>query len=219
MSSEQCRIEFHLHILKVFELTRETCSRPLTLPSLSPSLDFLGAAQAKVRSEAHFCFPESFRFHLGNLFLLVSNTTCIKNINCLSTFELNSYMVINIFVIIKLLHPKLAHALGYRLSLSASVHSQTWPMIVTVTKRALLSSSLPVPRSTADENSNKNHFIKEDSFTVQVTFSDGNCSSSIYLLAFHLCFVSKSLSFCLQISCKHVCWSYCFLWHLVTQSW
>jgi len=73
-------------------------------------------------------------------------------------------------------------------------------------KRALLSSSLPVPRSTADENSNHNHFIiEEDSFTVQLTFSDGNCSSSIYLLAFHLCFVSKMLRFCLQITCIHVC--------------
>ena len=50
-------------------------------------------------------------------------------------------------------------------------------------------------RSTADENSDHNHFIKEDSFTVQLTFSDGNNSSSIYLLAFHLCFVSKTLSF------------------------
>jgi len=30
---------------------------------------------------------------------------------------------------------------------------------------------------------------------VQLTFSDGNCSSSIYLLAFHLCFVSKTLIF------------------------
>ena len=41
---------FNLHILKVFELSRDTCSRPLTLPSLSP-LNLLGAAQAKVRSE------------------------------------------------------------------------------------------------------------------------------------------------------------------------
>jgi len=57
---------------------------------------------------------------------------------------------------------------------------------VTVTNRASLSSSLPVPRSTADENSNHNHFITEDSFTVQLTFSDGTCISSIYLLAFHL---------------------------------
>jgi len=40
------------------------------------SLDFLGAAQAKVRSETHFCFPESFRFPLGNLFLLAPNTIC-----------------------------------------------------------------------------------------------------------------------------------------------
>jgi len=47
--------------------------------------------------------------------------------------------------------------------------------------------------------------IEEDSFTVQLTFSDGNCSPSIYLLAFHLCFVSKTLSFCLQITCIHVC--------------
>jgi len=96
---------------------------------------------------------------------------------------LNSHKVIIIFVIIKPLHPKLPHTFGYRLSLSASVHSQTWPVIVTVTKRALLSSSLTVPRSTADGNSNHNHLIiEEDSFTVQLTFSDGNCSSSIYLL-------------------------------------
>jgi len=52
-----------------------------------------------------------------------------------------------------------------------------------------------MPRSTADENSNHNHFIIEGSFTVQLTFSDGNCSSSIYLLAFHFCFVSETLSF------------------------
>jgi len=84
-------------------------------------------------------------------------------------------------------------------------------MIVTVAKRALLSSSLHKPRSTADENSNHNHFItEEDGCTVQITFSDGNCSSSIYLLVFHLCFVSKTSSFCLQITCIHVCWSYCF---------
>ena len=143
----------------------------------------------------------------------------VKHINCLCAFELNSHKVIIIFVITKPLHPKLAHAFGYRLILSASVHSHTWPVVVTVTKRALLSSSLPVPRSTADENSNHNHFIiEEDSFTVQFTFSDRNCSSSIYLQAFHLCFVSKMLSFCLQITCIHVCWSYCFLCHLVTQS-
>ena len=92
---------------------------------LSLPLYFLGAAQAKVRYETHFSLPESFRFPLGNLFLLAPNTICKKNINCLSTFELNSYKVIIIFVIIKPLHPKLAHAFGYRLSLSASVHSQT----------------------------------------------------------------------------------------------
>jgi len=69
-------------------------------------------------------------------------------------------------------------------------------MIVTVTKRALLSSSLPMPRRTADENSNPNHLImEENNFTVQLAFSDGNCSSSIYLLAFHLCFVSITLIF------------------------
>ena len=28
----------------------------------------------------------------------------------------------------------------------------------------------------------------------------------------------KALSFCLHITCIHVCWSHCFLWHLVTQS-
>jgi len=110
---------------------------------------------------------------------------------------LNSYKVIIIFVIIKPLNPKLAHAFGYRLSLSASVHSQTWrPVIVTVTKRALLNSSLPVPRTTADKNSNHNHFIvEEDSFTVQFTFSDGNSSSSL----------SPSISplFCLQNVVDH----------------
>jgi len=72
-----CRIEFNLHILKVFELSRDTCSRPLALPSLSP-LKLLGAAQAKVRSETYFSFPESFRFPLGNLFLLAPNTICKK---------------------------------------------------------------------------------------------------------------------------------------------
>ena len=79
-------------------------------------------------------------------------------------------------------------------------------MILTVTKWALLSGSFSVPRSKADENSNHNHLIiEENSFTVQLTFSDGNCSSSIYLLAFHLSFVSKTLSFRLQITCIHVC--------------
>jgi len=45
---------------------------------LSLSLDLLGAAQAKVRSETYFSFPESFRFPLGNLFLLAPNTICKK---------------------------------------------------------------------------------------------------------------------------------------------
>jgi len=99
-------------------------------------------------------------------------------------------------VITKSLHPKLAHAFGYRLSLSASVHSHTWPVIATVLKWVLLSSSSPVPRSTADENSSHNYFIiEEDSFTVQLTFSDGNCSSSIYFLAFHLSFAPKTKVF------------------------
>jgi len=40
--------------------------------------DFIGAAQAKVRSEAHFSFAESFRFPLGNSFLLAPNTICKK---------------------------------------------------------------------------------------------------------------------------------------------
>ena len=169
-----------------------------------------------MRSETHFCFPESFRFPLGNLFLLAPNTIC-KTYKLPFCFRIELVKVIIIFVIIKPLRPKLAHAFGYRLILSASVHSHTSPVIVTVTKRAWLSSSLPVPRSTADEN--HNHFItEEDSFTVQLTFGDGNCISSIYLLAFHLCFVSKTLSFCLQVTSIHVCWSYCFLWHLVTQS-
>jgi len=125
------------------------------------SLDFLGAVQAKVRSETHFCFPEYFRFPLGNLFLLARNTIC-KKYKLPFYFRMNSYKVIVIFVITKPLHPQLAHAFGYRLSLSASVHSHTWPVIATVSKRALLSSSLPVPRSTADENSNHNHFIIEE---------------------------------------------------------
>jgi len=124
-------------------------------------MDSLGAAQAKVRSETHFSFPESFRFPLGNLFLLAPNTIC-KKYKLPFYFQMNSYKVIIIFAIFKPLHPKLAHAFGYRLSLRASVHSQTWPVIVTVTKRALLSSSLPVPRITADENSSHNHFIMED---------------------------------------------------------
>jgi len=51
-----------------------------------------------------------------------------------------------IFVINKPLHPKLAHAFGYRLSLSASVHYQTWAAIATATNRTLLSSCLPVPK-------------------------------------------------------------------------
>jgi len=173
---------------------------------ISLSLDFPGAAQAKERSETHFCFPESFRFPFCNSCWHL--TLSVKHINCLSTFKLNSYKVIIIFVIIKPLEPKLAHAFGYRLILSASVHSHTRPVVVTVTKRALLSSSLPVPTSTVDDNSNHNHFIiEEDSFTVQLTFSDENFSSSIYLLAFHLCFVSKTPSFCLQITCigLHIC--------------
>ena len=42
--------------------------------------------------------------------------------------------------------------------------------IIIVTIRALLSNSLPVPKSTADENFDHNHFIiEEDSFTPQLT--------------------------------------------------
>ena len=151
-----------------------------------------------MRSETHFCFPEYFRFPLGNLFLLAPNTIC-KNDKLPFYFRIELVQGCydyRLFVIIKPLHPKLAHAYGYRLSQSASVHSQTWPVIVSLTKRALLSSSLPVPRSKADENSNHNHLIiEENSFAVQLTFSDGNCSSSIYLLAFHLCFISKTQVF------------------------
>jgi len=41
---------------------------------------------------------------------------------------------------------------------------------VTVTKRALLSNTLPLPKSTADENFNHNYFIiEEESFSVQLT--------------------------------------------------
>jgi len=87
-------------------------------------MDFLGAAKAKVRSETYFSFPESFRFPLGNLFLLAPNTIC-KKYELPFYSRMNSYKVITIFVIIKPLYPKLAHAFGYRLSLSASVHSQT----------------------------------------------------------------------------------------------
>jgi len=60
---------------------------------LSLPLDFLGAAQAKLRSE-----------------------TQIELVQCYY-FELNSYKVIIIFVIIKPLHPKLAHTFGCRQSL------------------------------------------------------------------------------------------------------
>jgi len=45
---------------------------------LSHPLDFLGAAQAKVRSETQSSLPEFFRFRLGNLFLLAPNTICKK---------------------------------------------------------------------------------------------------------------------------------------------
>jgi len=88
-----------------------TLAQSSTGSTISLSLDFLGAAQAKVRSETQVFFPKSLRFPLGNLFLLAPNTICKKNINCLSTFELNTYKVIIIFVIIKPLHAKLAHAL------------------------------------------------------------------------------------------------------------
>ena len=53
---------------------------------------------------------------------------------------MNTYKVIIIFATIKPLHPKLAYAFGYRLSLSATMHTQTWPVIVTLMKRALLST-------------------------------------------------------------------------------
>jgi len=170
------------------EFNRDTCSRPLALPSLSRWIS-LALLQLK-----HILKHTSvFRNLLDSLYATYSCwhlTLSVNRINCVSTFELNSYKVIIIFVIIKPLYPKLAHAFGYRLILSASMDSHTWPVIVSVTKRAC--SSLPVPRNTADENSNHIHFIIEDSFTVQLTFNDGNCSSSIYLLAFHLCFVSKT---------------------------
>jgi len=45
---------------------------------LSLPLDFFDAAPAKVRSETHFSFPVSFRFPLGNLFLLAPNAICKK---------------------------------------------------------------------------------------------------------------------------------------------
>jgi len=35
LSAKQYRIDFNLQILEVSELNRDTCSRPLTLPSLS----------------------------------------------------------------------------------------------------------------------------------------------------------------------------------------
>jgi len=64
LSSEQCRIEFNLQILKVFELNMTLAV--IHWLYISFSLDFLGAAQAKVHSETHFCFPESFAFLLSN---------------------------------------------------------------------------------------------------------------------------------------------------------
>jgi len=60
LSSEQCRIEFNLYILEVFDLSRDTCIVIRWLYHLSLSLDFLGAAQAKVRSETHFLFSRIF---------------------------------------------------------------------------------------------------------------------------------------------------------------
>ena len=77
-----------------------------------------------MRSETHVSVPESCRFPLGNLFLLAPNAIC-KIYKLRFYFRIDSYKVIIIFVIIKPLHPNLAHAFGYRLSLSESVHSQS----------------------------------------------------------------------------------------------
>jgi len=102
---------------KSIELNRDTCSRPLALPSLSR---WIGSAQANVRSATHFCFLELYRLPLGN-FLLTPNTIC-------KTYKLPLCFRIELvqgIVIIKLIHPKLAHAFGFRLILSASVHSHT----------------------------------------------------------------------------------------------
>jgi len=67
-----------LHISKFLNLA-VTLAVVYWLCHLPFPLDFLGAAQAKVRSETHFSFPESFRFPLRNLFLLAPNTICKKN--------------------------------------------------------------------------------------------------------------------------------------------
>jgi len=93
--------------------------------------------------------------------------------------------VIIIYVIITPLHPKFISR--FRLQAESKID--------TVMKQTLSSTSLSLPRSTADAN--HNHFImEEDSFTVQLTFSDGNCSSSIYLLAVHLfCFQNTKFLF------------------------
>jgi len=58
---------------------------------LSLPLDFLGAAQAKVRSETHFSFPESFLFPLGYLFLLAPNQVCSANKKGVGTHPKNSH--------------------------------------------------------------------------------------------------------------------------------
>jgi len=77
--------------------------------------------------------------------------------------------------------------------------------MVTVTKRALLSSIFPMPRSTAGENFNHNRLIiEENSFTVQPTFSDGNCSSSIYLLCISPLFCFQNAKF-LFTNYMHTC--------------
>jgi len=81
---------------------------------LSLSLDFLGAAQDKVRSETHFCFPESFWFPLANLFLLAPNTIC-KTWKLPFCFQIEPVQGYYLILIIKPLHPKLAHAFGYKL--------------------------------------------------------------------------------------------------------
>ena len=119
MSSQQCRIEFNLHILKVFELNRDTCSPPLALPSLSPKIS-LALLKLKCVLKHTSVFQNLFD-SLKVTYSCWHLTLSVKHINCLPALELNSYKVIIIFVIIKPLHPKLAHVFGYRMSLSASV--------------------------------------------------------------------------------------------------
>ena len=132
MSSEQCRIKSNLQILKVVELTCDT------LPSSTGSTIscWISLALLKLkRILKHTSVFQNISDSLSVTYSCWHLTLSVKHKNCLSTFELNSYKVIIISVIIKPLQPKIAHTFGYRLILSASAHSHIWLVIVTTTKQ------------------------------------------------------------------------------------